>query len=138
MSARTEAYPAVVRGASKCFFVLLVGGLVHPAVSVIWSPLGFVWLLLVAVVAFVWGSVAATPAGTPVEGWRRAPVAAVIGYALIVPLVITAAGELPLLQAVLTVATAVVVGAVVGLARTHYYASGPTVRMMRHRPASDV
>jgi hypothetical protein len=138
MSARTEAYPAVVRGASRSFFILLVGGLVHPAISVLWQPLGYVWLLGVALVAFAVAAVVATPEGTPVDGWRRAPVAAVAGYALIVPLVITGAGELPAMQAVLTAATAVLIGAVVGLARTHYFASHPTVRTMPHRPASDV
>jgi hypothetical protein len=137
MSARTEAYPAVVRGASRCFFILFLGGVVQPAISLLWSPLGYVWLLVVALAAFVTAAVVATPTGTSVDGWRRAPVAAVAGYVLIIPLVITAAGSLPPLQGVLTTSTAVLVGSVVGLARTHYFASHPTVRTMRQRPASD-
>lgn len=122
MSSRAVAYADVVRGASRGFGVLFVGGLVHPAVARLAEPLGYVWLPLVAVVAFGTAAVAATPTGTPVSAWRQAPIAAVGSYLLIVPLVRAGAGELPLLQLVLTAGTAVVVGAVVGLARTSYAA----------------
>lgn len=130
MSTHVLGYPAVVRGAFRGFGVLFVGGLVHPVVARLVEPLGYVWLLLVALVAFGVAAVAATPHGTPVPAWRQAPVAAVGSYLLIVPLVQVGAGELPLVQVVLTTLTALLVGVAVGLARTGFDASraerGPT------------
>lgn len=66
MSNRALGYAAVIRGAFRGFGVLLVGGLLHPAVAQTVEPLGYAWLLVVAVVAFAVAAVAATPAGTPV------------------------------------------------------------------------
>ncbi|KRB76088.1 hypothetical protein ASE01_13740 [Nocardioides sp. Root190] len=123
MSTRALGYAAVIRGAFRGFGVLLVGGLVHPAVMQLAEPLGYVWLLLVALVAFGAAAVAATPPGTPVSAWRQAPAAAVGSYFLIVPLVRAGAGELPLVQLLLTTVTAVLVGVAVGLARTSFEAS---------------
>ncbi len=120
-------FAAVVRGASRGFGVLLVGGLLQPLAGQV-AALAYVWLVAVAIAAFVVAGVAAPPAGTPLDGWRQAPVAAVGGYLLIVPLVVLGAGEIPVLQAVLTTATAVVVGAVVGLARTRFEASRSSAR----------
>jgi len=107
--------------------VLLVGGLLQPLAGQV-AALAYVWLVAVAIAAFVVAGVAATPAGTPLDSWRQAPVAAVGGYLLIVPLVVLGAGEIPAFQAVLTTATAVVVGAVVGLARTRFEASSSSAR----------
>jgi len=115
-------YAAVVRGASRGFGVLLIGGLLQPLAGQV-AFLAYLWLVAVAIAGFVVAAVTATPAGTPPDAWRQAPVAAVAGYALIVPLVVLGAGELPVLQALLTTSTAVVVGAVVGLARTRFEAS---------------
>jgi hypothetical protein len=119
-------YAAVIRGASRGFGVLLIGGLLQPVAAQV-EALAYVWLVAVAVAAFVVAGVTATPAGTPLDAWRQAPIAAVGGYGLIVPLVIVGAGELPVLQAVLTTTTAVLVGAVVGLARTRFDASRASV-----------
>jgi hypothetical protein len=121
---RTEAMDsqAVIRGASRGFGVLVIGGLVQPMVSMSFEPLGYVWLLVVAVTAFLTAAVAATPDATPTSRWRQGPVAAVASYAMVVPLVMVGAGELPWVQAVLTTLTAVIVGAAVALARTHYAA----------------
>ncbi|MFC7506091.1 hypothetical protein ACOACQ_12835 [Nocardioides sp. CPCC 206347] len=123
MSTRALGYAAVIRGAFRGFGILLVGGLVHPAVAQFVEPLGYVWLPLVAVVAFVVAAVAATPRGTPVLAWRQAPVAAVGSYFMIIPLVRAGAGELPLLQLFLTTVVAVLAGVAVGLARTGFDAS---------------
>lgn len=123
MSNRALGYAAVIRGAFRGFGVLLVGGLVHPAVAQLLEPLGYAWLLLVALLAFGVAAVAATPRGTPVTAWRQAPVAAVGSYFLILPLVRAGAGELPLVQLGLTTVTAVLVGVAVGLARVSFEAS---------------
>lgn len=123
MSTRALAYADVIRGAFRGFGVLFVGGMVHPLVLQLSEPLGFVWLLLVAVLAFGVAAVTATPTGTPVSAWRQAPVAAVVSYVLILPLVRAGSGELPLVQLGLTTVTAVLVGVAVGLARTSFDAS---------------
>lgn len=123
MSNRALGYAAVIRGAFRGFGVLLVGGLLHPAVAQTVEPLGYAWLLVVAVVAFAVAAVAATPAGTPVSAWRQAPVAAVGSYFLILPLVRLGSGELPLVQLLLTTITAVLVGVAIGLARTSFHAA---------------
>lgn len=120
-------FAAVVRGASRGFGVLLVGGLLQPIAAQV-ALLAYAWLAAVAVAAFAVAAVTATPVGTPVDAWRQAPIAAVGGYGMIVPLVVLGAGELPVLQAVLTTTTAVVVGAVVGLARTRFDAARRSAR----------
>lgn len=114
---------AVLRGVFRGFGVLFVGGIVHPLVTQLADPLGYVWLLLVALVAFGLAAVTATPADTPVSAWRQAPLATVGGYLLILPLVRLGSGQLPWLQLLLTTLTAVLVGVAVGLARTSFYAS---------------
>jgi hypothetical protein len=119
-------FAAVVRGASRGFGVLLVGGLLQPLAAQV-TLLAYVWLVAVAVAAFVVAAVAATPTGTPLDAWRQAPAAAVGGYLMITPLVVLGAGEIPMLQAFLTTATAIAVGAVVGLARTRFEASRASV-----------
>lgn len=125
MSTRALGYAAVIRGASRGFGVLLVGGLVQPVVAQLSAPLAYLWLLLVAVVAFVVAATAATPRGTPTTAWRQGPTAAVGGYLLILPLVVMGQGGLPPVQLLLTTATAVLVGAATGWARTAFEASRP-------------
>ncbi|CAN5662420.1 hypothetical protein BH11ACT8_BH11ACT8_35380 [soil metagenome] len=137
MRTQAEGCAAVWRGVSRGFGVLLLGGLIQPLVAMGWEPLAYVWLLLVAIGAFLVAAVAATPTDTPVDSWRQGPFAAVGAYAMTVPLVIIGAGELPVLQAVLTTASAVVVGSVVALARTHYDASRRTSGPALARPVTD-
>lgn len=123
MSTRALGYAAVIRGAFRGFGVLFVGALVHPLIAQLLEPLGYVWLLVVALAAFGVAAVTATPRGTPVKAWRQAPVAAMISYFMMVPLVQMSAGELPMMQLLLTTVTAVLVGTAVGLARTAFEAS---------------
>lgn len=106
----------VVRGASRGFTVLLLGGIVQPWVGVIFAPLGYVWLALVAIAAFAW---AAWPrdAGRWIGRVDRALigcVAALCSYLLVLPLVASAAGSLPWSQMIFTSMTAVVTGALAG------------------------
>jgi hypothetical protein len=123
MSTRALGYPDVVRGTFRGFAVLFVGGIVQPLISQLFEPLGYVWLLVVALTAFGVAAVAATPKGTPASEWRQGPIAAVGSYFLILPLVLAGAGELPVLQLLLTTTVAVLAGVAVGLARTNFYAS---------------
>lgn len=117
-SHRAAGFTAVMRGGFRGFGVLLVGGLVEPAADRLLGVVAVGWLPLVAVVAFTAAGIVATPAGTPPGSWRQAPVAAIMSYALILPLVQAGAGSVPLVQLGLTTLTAVLVGAVVGLVRT--------------------
>lgn len=108
----------VVAGASRGFTVLLLGGVVQPWVGVLWQPLGYVWLLVVAVGAFAWAARPRTVSGTPPAVQRIdrivVGVAAALGsYALVLPLVLAASGTVPWVQVVLTSVTAVLVGALV-------------------------
>lgn len=109
---------AVLRGAFRGFGVLLVGGLVEPVPARFLGVVAVGWLPLVAVVAFAVAGIVATPPGTPAGSWRQAPVAAVVSYALILPLVQIGAGRIPIVQLGLTTTTAVLVGVLVGLVRT--------------------
>lgn len=108
----------MVRGCSRGFGVLLIGGLVQPLVGLTWAPLAYVWLPLVAAAAFVVAGVTATPRGGEPEAWRQAPMAALWSYLLILPLVLVAAHGVPLLQVLLTVLTALAVGTLTGMVRT--------------------
>lgn len=109
----------VVGGATRGFSVLLLGGAVQPWIGTLLPALGYIWLVLVAVAAFAWAARPRTVSGTP-PGAARADritvgVAAALGsYALVLPLVLSAAGEIPWSQLVFTSTTALVVGALVG------------------------
>lgn len=113
-------HPAlVVAGASRGFSILLIGGAVQPWVGVLLPPLGYVWLALVAVGAFAWAArprVVRAVAPSDVRADRMVVgIGAALGsYALVVPLVLMAAGVVPWVQLTLTTATAVVVGALTG------------------------
>lgn len=108
--------PSIVRGASRGFTVLLLGGVVQPWVGVLFAPLGAIWLTLVAVIAFTW---AAWPRD---RGWlrprfdraRHGSAAALGSYLMVLPLVVSAAGFMPWSQIGFTAATAVASGAVTG------------------------
>jgi hypothetical protein len=114
---RAQGYTAVVRGAFRGFGVLLVGGLFEPVPDRLLGVAAVAWLPLVAVAAFAVAGLTAMPAGTPAAAWRNAPVAAVLSYGLILPLVQMGAGRIPVVQLVTTTVTALLVGAVVGLVR---------------------
>lgn len=102
------------RGASAGLSVLVIGGLVQPLVGTLAPPLGAVWLVLVAVAAFV---VAGRRIGAAVTPFRQGAVCAVLAYLFVLPLVVYANQGLDLAQAAGTTATAVVVGGVVGRLR---------------------
>ena len=119
----TLKHTAVIRGIFRGFAVLFVGGMIQPLIAQLSSVVAYAWLPIVAVVAFGAAAVLATPPGTPTDGWRQGPLAAVGSYLMVLPLVRLGAGELPVLQLALTTATAVLTGTAVGLARTHFYAT---------------
>jgi hypothetical protein len=102
---------AAVRGASHGFTVLLVGGIVQPWVGFLLPPVGFVWLALVALAAFL---VAALGAGGAAATSPTAVVAALGAYGLVLPLV-AAAGALDVTQVGGTIAIAVAIGALTPL-----------------------
>lgn len=110
MSAETD-WVFVVRGASRGFTVLLLGGAVQPWIGVLFAPLGYVWLVLVAVLAF---ALAARPQRDRSGTVRDCMTAAVASYLLVLPLVVAAAGTLPIEQAFFTALTAIVVGGFMG------------------------
>lgn len=115
-------HPAlVVAGASRGFTVLLIGGAVQPWVGVLVPTVGYFWLALVAVAAFAWAARPRLVRGAAPSDLRGdrvvVGVAAALGaYALVLPLVLMAAGDVPWVQVGCTAATAVVVGATVGAA----------------------
>lgn len=111
--------PLVVAGASRGFSVLLVGGVVQPWVAHLVPPLGYVWLLLVAIAAFAWAALPRTVSGTAPSANRldraaTGTAAALGSYALVLPLVLSVAPGVPWVQLLLTSLTALVVGVLVG------------------------
>lgn len=104
--------PALVRGGSRGFTVLLLGGVVQPWVTKVLPVLGYWWLALVAVIAF---GVAATGAVRGASASRLHPtqgaLAALGSYLLVVPVVLHVAGFVPWGQVVSTAALGLVVGA---------------------------
>ncbi|WP_445548686.1 hypothetical protein, partial [Frankia sp. CiP1_Cm_nod2] len=102
---------AVVRGSSRGFTVLVLGGLIAPAVATVSGALGVLILTGSAAAAFV---AAALRQGTTTDGGRHGALAAVGAYLLVLPLVLLAqAGRNPA-QISMTLAAAVVVGFVAG------------------------
>lgn len=105
---------ATVRGASRGFTVLLLGGLVQPIATAYLPVIGVVWLPLTALAAFV---VAAWRPGNSAIPWRYGALAAIGAYLLIVPLVLLQpAGRSPV-QLGATAAVAFAVGATAGWLR---------------------
>lgn len=103
-----------VKAASRGFTVLALGAVVQPWVGHLLPPLGYVWLVVVAVASFV---TAAWTAGSTLHPVRQGVVGALGAYALMVPLVHLATGSLDPVQVAGTTVTAVVVGAVTGWLR---------------------
>lgn len=109
----------VVSGASRGFSVLLIGGVLQPWVGHLVPPLGYVWLLLVALGAFAWAArprtvSGASPSDLRAERALTGTAAALGSYVLVLPLVLAAAGAVPVAQVVLTALTALAVGALAG------------------------
>lgn len=106
--ARRIGWGCVARGASSGLTVLVVGGLVQPVVARLLPQLGPVWLIVVALTAFVVAGTRTRDAASPaVHGMA----AAVASYLLVLPLVFLATGSLVPTQLLFTLGTAVVVGA---------------------------
>lgn len=101
---------SLVRGASICFSVMVVGGLSAPLGSRI-PVVGPAWLILTAVVAFV---VAGYRIGDALDPRVQGAGAAVTGYLLVLPLTVMATGTLDPRQFGLTLLTAIVMGALAG------------------------
>lgn len=111
--------PRLVSGASRGFTILALGGVVQPLVGAALPLLGFYWLVLVALAAFV----AAARRGCGVSKPVRQGAAAALGsYLLMLPVVHMATGELIPVQVACTAVLAVVTGAVTG------WASGRALR----------
>lgn len=107
--------PAIVRGASRGFTVLLLGGAVQPLVAVLAAPVGYVWLALVAVAAFALSAWTVTEeAGTTLA---QSVAAAMGAYLLITPVVVMLTGALDPVQVLGTSVTALVVAGLVHLLR---------------------
>ena len=103
--------PNAVRGASSGFSILVVGGLLAPITTLVSGPFAAAWLAGVAVVAFAVAARRSQRAGAPAV---HGAVAAVIAYVLVLPLLLPFEQGRNLPQILLTVATAVVVGAITG------------------------
>lgn len=113
--------PAVVRGASVGFSVLVVGGLLAPMAVQVWAGLGLVWLPAVAVIAFAWAAgKACVVRETPVQG----VLSAVTAYILVLPLVALGSGGIDAGQVSLTVLAAIAVGGCTAPLRQAFRARG--------------
>lgn len=104
---------ALVRAGSRGFTVLLLGGVVQPWVLKALPLLGYWWLALVAVVAFIVAATGAVRGATvarlhPAQG----ALAALGSYLLVVPVVLHVAGFVPWVQIASTAAMALIVGSV--------------------------
>lgn len=119
-------FSMVARGASTGLTILLVGGLVAPLVVNLFPALGFVWLPVVSLSAFVTASWRGVTSESPV---LQGGCSAVGSYVLVLPLVFHGSGGLDGVQVVATTATAIAVGGGVVLLRRQ-------LRERRSRPAS--
>jgi hypothetical protein len=107
-------FSMVARGASAGLTILLLGGLIAPVVVSLAPLLGFIWLPLVALGAFVLASWRGTTPESPV---LQGSLAAVAGYLLVLPLVFLGSGGVDAVQVLATIVTAVVAGGAGVLAR---------------------
>jgi hypothetical protein len=103
--------PVAVRGASAGFSVLLIGGLLGPLIAIKAPAVGGVFLTATAILAFF---LAARKTGTAGNPALHGAVAAVLAYALVLPLVLMSPAGRDLRQSVMTLATAISVGALTG------------------------
>lgn len=102
----------MVRGASRGFTVLVLGGLLTPVVAAV-APavLTQFWVLLVAVVAFALAGAKARATECP---WLHGAAAAVGSFTLLIPLWLLARGDSSPVQMLLTLVLALVVGGLSG------------------------
>lgn len=106
--------PTMVRGGSRGFTILAIGGVVQPLVGAAAPLVGAIWLVLVAVAAFVASAWSAHVVDVVI---RQGAASALLGYALIVPVVHMATGSVDPTQLLWTSVTAAVVGGATGLIR---------------------
>jgi hypothetical protein len=102
---------AAVRGSSSGFTVLVIGGLLAPAIAVRVPVVGSLALVLTAVAGF---ATAASRRGNTTRPVLQGVVAAVGAYLLVLPIVAMTHHRWDPVQLGLTLLTAIVVGAVVG------------------------
>lgn len=103
--------PNAVRGASTGFSILVIGGLLAPFLTLVSALAAALWLAGVAVVAFAVAARRSQLADAPAI---HGAVAAVLAYVLVLPLLLPFPQGRDLGQILLTLATAVVVGAATG------------------------
>jgi hypothetical protein len=103
--------PAAVRGASAGFSVLLIGGLLGPLIAVKAPGIGSLFLTGTAILAFF---LAARKTGRATSPALHGAVAAVAAYLLVLPLVMMSPAGRNLGQSIVTLVTAVSVGALTG------------------------
>lgn len=114
--------PALVRGASTGFTVLVIGGLTAPLGARLMPVTGAVWLPLVAVVAF---AVAGAKIGTAPRPPLHGAIAALAAYLLVLPLVFLGGGAYGS-QLAVTAAAALLIGAIAGAIRARMAARTPS------------
>lgn len=112
---------AIVRGSSSGFTVLVLGGLLAPIASTMVPVLGSYALVIAAVVGFATAAWKQAAAQRPGLGGA---IAAVGAYLLVLPLVYMGQHGVNLTQVAATLATAVAVGALVGLAASRRISEG--------------
>lgn len=103
----------VVRGASRGFSVLFIGGLAQPIVQLRLHAIAYWWLVIVAVCAFAVAAWRACPPADPRPNLWQGSFAAVGSYFLVLPLVLAVTHGYPWLQITLTSALGIAVGLVV-------------------------
>lgn len=100
--------PVAIRGGSAGFSLLLIGGLLAPLAGLAVPALGGAFLTLTAVLAFL---VAARKIGRSSVPQLHGAVAAVLAYALVLPLLLPFETTRNVPQILYTLATAISVGA---------------------------
>lgn len=103
--------PNAVRGASTGFSILLIGGFLAPMLTLVSVWAAGAWLAVVAVVAFAVAARRSTRAGIPA---LHGIFAALLAYALVLPLLLPFEQGRNLGQIAQTVLAAVIVGALTG------------------------
>lgn len=114
---------AVVRGASRGFTVLVLGGLLTPVVAAVVPALTQSWILLVAVGAFALAGAKARATERP---WLHGAAAAVGSLTLLIPLWLLARGDSSPIQMLLTLVLALVVGGLSGAVPGRWAATAGT------------
>lgn len=103
--------PNAARGASTGFSILLIGGFLAPLLTLVSTLAAAAWLAAVAVVAFAVAARRSQRAGIPA---LHGIFAALLAYALVLPLLLPFEQGRDVRQIAQTVLTAVMVGAITG------------------------